>query len=188
MHTDQKIAIIKEKLDMIPKMRELVNDAPDFKKWHATVNNILVRLSKRHQLEFAQIHFTSMVSFGDSDDRIWDHRAFIRGLDDTEAILESVIEDLRLWDGIDENRSEQSKASKSDTTINLTISQQQSQQVINDIDLSQYDTEVQANVRELLDELKKKQKDRKRIQKILLWLSDKGVDALIAVLLSRMAH
>lgn len=68
--------------------------------------------------------------------------------------------------------------------LNLTISQHQIQQITQNINLSQYDAEVQEKVHELLEELKKQAKDKPKIINTVKWLADKGADALIAILLA----
>lgn len=131
-----------------------------------------------------EIHFTPMVytMYGKVDYI----QPYNRGLDNAKVFLESTIEELELWGYAGENAGKKVKAqdNKDGVVLNLSITQQQSQQITQSINLSQYDKEVQDKVQELLDELKKETKSKVKISNLIKWLADKGVDALIAILLA----
>lgn len=111
--------------------------------------------------------------------------AYQKGLSDAEALISSTIEELEMW-GFGEEPSHKAPSVKASEKVilNLTISQQQAQQISQTINLSQYDAEVQSKVNELLDELKKKSKNKTKIVDAVKWLADKGTDALIAILIA----
>ena len=103
-------------------------------------------------------------------------------------MIKSIIEELETWGyrGEQNEGGEPAKQPPHDSRVvlNLTISQQQAQQITQSINLSQYNPEVQQKVQELLDELKKESKKKPKIINVVKWLADKGADALIAILLA----
>ena len=82
-------------------------------------------------------------------------------------------------DNLDEDKMDYNQSTK--LPININLSQTQSQSISNAIRLSEYDKETQKKLRELAQEVRKSNNSGK-IAPIVWWLTDKSVDALIALL------
>lgn len=187
MNTETLIQFFKRKLDNISDLRKLKSPGDQaFITWWNTVLSTCERMGQSYKQKADNIQYYPSIVIGD-DDTIWID-AYQRGLNEAESFIKSTIEDLETWGyGSDDNDKGHETIDHSldnKVILNLTISQQQAQQITQSINLSQYDLEVQEKVRELLDELKKESKNKTKIIDVVKWLADKGVDALIAILLA----
>lgn len=186
MNTEKLIQFFQTKLEKVPEIKNLNDDDnPEFTTWWNTVTSTCERMGESYKRRADSIHFYPGVVIGGGDNSAAYARAYQRGMGEAEALIKSIIEELETW-GYESNAPHAStQTSPQDkVTLNLTISQQQVQQIAQTINLSQYDDDVQEKVQELLDELKKETKDKPAIINIVKWLADKGADALIAVLLA----
>ncbi len=186
MNTEKLIQFFKAKLGQLPDLRNL-NDYrdPAFATWWNTVESTCERMGDSHKQRASRIRFSPGMTIGGQDNSARYARAYHQGLDGAEAFIKALIEELETWGYESSATDKGSKSSAQDkVTLNLTISQQQIQQITQTINLSQYDADVQSKVQELLNELKKETKDKPKIVNIVKWLADKGTDALIAVLLA----
>lgn len=185
MNTEKLIEFFHAKLEKIPEIKNLNDyDNPEFKTWWNTVKSTCERMGASYGRRAEQISFLPGIVFGGGDRGPY-IRAFRRGVDSAEALIRSIIDELETWGYEQSTANASTQTSPQDKVIlNLTISQQQVQQITQTINLSQYDADVQEKVQELLDELKKETKDKPKIVNIVKWLADKGTDALIAVLLA----
>jgi hypothetical protein len=189
MNTDKLIQFFTTKLEKIPELKNL-QDYSDtqFTAWWNTITSTCERMGPSYKQRTDRIRFVPGMVVGGRDNSAVYARAYQSGLNSAEAFIKSVIEELETWgyEGESGSNSKTSRAplSEGKVVLNLTISQQQAQQITQTINLSQYDQEVQEKVQELLDELKKETKDKPRIINAVKWLADKGADALIAILLA----
>jgi hypothetical protein len=187
MDTTKLINIFENKLKKVSELRGLGDASnPEFVTWWNTVTSTCERMGKSYKQKTDSITFTPSFISWDGDESAEFARAYERGLDQAVALIKSIIEVLETWGYEAETKSTHGvvKSSEGKITLNLAISQQQVQQISQTINLAQYDADVQEKVEELLGELKKENKDKARIVSIVKWLADKGVDALIAILLA----
>ena len=186
MNTEKLIQFFKTKLEQLPELRKL-NDYrdPAFTTWWNTIKSTCERMGDSYKQGTERVRFSPGMTIGGQDNSARYARAYHQGLDGAEAFIKSLIEELETW-GYESGATKESSTNslQDKVVLNLTISQQQVQQITQTINLSQYDHEVQTKVQELLDELKKETKDKPKIVNIVKWLADKGTDALIAVLLA----
>lgn len=186
MNTEKLIDFFNSKLKQLPELRKF-NDyrEPTFTTWWNTVKSTCERMGDSYKQKADRVRFSPGMTIGGQDNSARYARAYHQGLDNSEAFIKSLIEELETW-GYDSGSTNESsvKPLQDKVILNFTISQQQVQQITQTINLSQYDHEVQEKVQELLDELKKETKDKPKIVNIVKWLADKGTDALIAVLLA----
>lgn len=188
MNTDKLIQFFTTKLEKIPELKNLNNKDSTFTTWWNTITSTCERMGESYKKRADRIRFyPSVITMGGDNSAAY-ARSYQSGLNDAEAFIKSVIEELETWgyggEGDKDNEAAKQSAPDSKVVLNLTISQQQAQQITQTINLSQYDPEVQQKVQELLDELKKESKDKPKIISVVKWLADKGVDALIAILLA----
>ncbi|MBM3210437.1 hypothetical protein FJZ39_03825 [Candidatus Saccharibacteria bacterium] len=185
MNTEKLIKFFNAKLEKISEIKNLNDsDDPEFKAWWNTITSTCERMGESYKKRADQIRFYPSITFGDGDSRPY-VRAFQSGVSSADAFVRSIIEELETWGYEPKTLTDSSQTLDRDKLIlNLTISQQQVQQITQTINLSQYDADVQEKVQELLDELKKETKDKPKIVNLVKWLADKGTDALIAVLLA----
>lgn len=186
MNTEKLIQFFKTKLEQLPDLRKLSDYRdPTFTTWWNTVKSTCERMGDSYKQRAERIRFAPGMTIGGQDNSARYARSYQSGLNDAEALIKALVEELETWGYESGKAGEGSKISAHDKVVlNLTISQQQVQQITQTINLSQYDVEVQAKVQELLEELKKETKDKQKIVNIVKWLADKGTDALIAVLLA----
>lgn len=190
MDTDKLIQFFKTKLEKIPELKEINNyDDPTFTAWWRTIQGTCERMGSSYAKKTQSVHFFPGVIVGGGDNSVAFSRAYQSGLVSAEALLNSLIEELETWgfNGVPasgDGNAKKASPSDSKVILNLTVSQQQIQEITQTINLSQYDQDVQAKVEELLAELKKPAKDKKKIVNTVKWLADKGADALIAILLA----
>lgn len=136
-----------------------------------------------------RISFFPSVLGGSRDDHYISQK-YQSGLNQAEAFIETLIEELQTW-GLNDSSSKQQNPASTTTShaptyhLHVNLSQQQVQQIIQTINLDAYDEDTKEKVTELFDELKKKEKDKSKISGIVKWLADKSVDALIAILLAQ---
>jgi hypothetical protein len=186
MNTEKLIQFFKLKLEQLPDLRKL-SDYRDttFTTWWNTIESTCERMGDSHKQRAGRIRFSPGMVVGGADNSARYARSYQSGLDGAEAFITALIEELETWGYESKEASKGPQSSERDKVVlNLTISQQQIQQITQTINLSQYDSETQTKVQELLDELKKETKDKPKIVNIVKWLADKGTDALIAVLLA----
>ena len=185
MDNDKIVGFLKDKKDQIEELKALTADDKKFKAWYESLRAIAERMGETYVTRVNGWHFwRSVVSWGGEDDSAEKREAYLKGLDEAEAGLESMIEELELWGSPHVSDTKKPKSGK-DVTLNLTISQQQAQHLSSEIRLDQYDSATQAQVSELLSELQKKDKNKDKVKEIVKWLADKSVDALIALLAAR---
>lgn len=186
MNTEKLIQFFQTKLEKVPEIKNLNDDDnPEFTTWWNTVTSTCERMGESYKRRADGIRFYPGVVIGGGDNSAAYARAYQRGMGEAEALIKSIIEELETWGYESSAPHASTQTSPQDkVTLNLTISQQQVQQITQTINLSQYDDDVQEKVQELLDELKKETKDKPAIINIVKWLADKGADALIAVLLA----
>jgi len=186
MNTQKLIAFFNSKLDQLPELRSLdTYRDPVFTAWWNTVISTCSRMGDSYKQRAERLRFSPGMVIGGQDNSARYAKAYRTGLDNAEALIKSLIEELETW-GYDsaEPVKDSHNFSEDRVVLNLTVSQQQVQQITQTINLSQYDPEVQDMVQKLLDELKKEKKDKAKIVSIVKWLADKGTDALVAVLLA----
>ncbi len=188
MDTDKLTAFFAKKLEEIPRLRQLNGtDDPAFNTWWNAIKATSERMGKEY------VNRASGVNFWGSSVVVGDYSAaeekqdYLQGLDQAQSFMEALIEELNLW-GF-KGQPQKSTASKNsalngNVVLNLTISQKQAQEITQTIHLSQYNQDVQDCVKQLLDELKRQDKDKNKIIGLVKWLADKGADALIAILLA----
>ena len=190
MDTDKLIQFFKKKLEDMPELRELrTYKDPTFTTWWNTIKATCARMGESYLKNAEKIRLHPGMLIGGEDNSGRYYKAYQNGLNNVEAYIKSLVEELEMWgfNGVDASKGENiKKASDSDgkVVLNLTVSQQQIQEITQTINLSQYDQDVQEKVEELLAELKKPKKDKQKIVGAVKWLADKGADALIAILLA----
>ena len=183
MDTDKLITFFNKKLGEMPEMRQLNTEDQRFKTWWKSIESTCERMGATYAGKAKNVNFYPMVynMYGDNDYAA----PYASGMNDAEAFMKSLVEELELW-GYSSSSTDLDKQSSrgKQVVLNLTITQQQSQKIAQTINLSQYDQNVQDKVQELLSELRKKDKSKKKISDTVKWLADKGVDALISILLA----
>ncbi|HSX31302.1 MAG TPA: hypothetical protein VLE99_05280 [Candidatus Saccharimonadales bacterium] len=186
MDNDRVIEFLRSKRDYIESLRGLSADDKDFQRWHESLQGLAKRLGESYVDRVNSWTFWPMVvSFG-GNDPAEDRAAYIRGLDEAEASIEAMIEEFELWGAPQEKKAPTSRQrNRGDVTLNLSISQQQAQQLKNEMSLEHFSPDVQQKVTELLDELQKREKSKEKIKEAVKWLADKSVDALIAILVAK---
>lgn len=187
MNTNKLIQFFTTKLNIIPELRRLDAENPIFSTWWNTIISTCERMGESYATRAERIDFYPSVVFGNGD-RTQYSRAYQHGLNDAEAFIKSLIEELETWGFNDQPNIKTSANSplndENNVILNLTISQQQIQQITQTINSSQYGAEVQEKIQELLSELKKETKNKTKIIETVKWLADKSSDALIAILLA----
>lgn len=185
---EKYIEYFREKLTKLPELREYstIVDNSGFEKWWNSILATCERMGEKYKRRADRIHFYPQVFVGAGDDSAYINERYQSGLNQAGASLETLIEELQTW-GLDDGNNKSSSRAKPDPGFNLylTVSQQQAQQIIQTINLDDYDNDTKEKVTELFAELNKKDKDKPKISNIIKWLADKGVDALIAVLLAK---
>lgn len=180
-----------KKLKDLPELRKgsSSTDNPAFEKWWGSIKATCERMGETYLKRARKIHFFPMVLGGSRDDYYISDK-YQSGLNQAEAFIETLIEELQTW-GLNDSTSERSGASNASSThaptyhLHVNLSQQQVQQIIQTINLDAYDKDTKEKVTELFNELKKEEKDKSKISSIVKWLADKSVDALIAILLAK---
>lgn len=157
--------------------------------WWNSIKAALQRMGKIYADRANEVNFwPNVVVWGGGDNSGVNHAAYLGGLNQAQSFLEVLVEELKEWGfegGESASKSNHASAAHKEAVVfNLTISQQQVQQITQTINIAQYDEDVQNCVYQLLDELKKKDKDKTKIIGLVKWLADKGADALIAILLA----
>lgn len=179
----------KSKLAKLPELRQYSSslDNPDFEKWWNSILATCERMGEKYKQRAEKIHFFPQI-LGSTDDDFYIRKRYQSGLNQAGAFIETLMEELQTW-GLDDNSAHTSSSIRSDQdksfNLYLTVSQQQAQQIVQTINLDEYDDDTRQKVNDLLAELNKKDKNKSRIANIIKWLADKSVDALIAVLLAK---
>jgi hypothetical protein len=184
------------KLEVLPELRKYSSctNNPAFDKWWGSIEAACEHMGDRYKQRADVISFFPGILLS-GDNRASINERYQSGLNQAEAFIETLMEELQTW-GLDMGSSGSDRTSASnedglrqDKAFNLflTVSQQQAQQIIQTINLDNYDDETRQQVNVLFEELNKKSKDKNKIASIVKWLADKSVDALIAILLARAA-
>jgi len=189
MNTDTLIDFFSNKLEKVPELERLVTyKDPEFTAWWNTIKATCERMGQSYKDRALKIHFYPGMTIMGADNSAAYANAYRRGLKDSVALIQSLIEELQTWgfEGVQPSPKPEQKTANNDGkfVLNLTVSQQQIQEITQNINLTQYDPEVQLKVEELLAELKKPTKNKSKIIDSVKWLADKGSDALIAILLA----
>jgi hypothetical protein len=189
MDTDKLIQFFSSKLEKIPDLKQLTTyKDPEFTTWWNTIIATCDRMGESYEKRVKKIRFYPGMTVMGADNSAAYASAYQRGLRDAEAFIRSLVEELETWgfNGVVASAVGNSSSVEKDNKVilNLTVSQQQIQEITQTINLSQYDAQVQEKVEELLAELKKPSKNKSKIIDSVKWLADKGADALIAVLLA----
>jgi len=184
---------LKSKLETLPELRQYRSsiDNPSFDKWWDSIEATCERMGSKYKKRADRINFFPGV-LTSGDDSVWINQSYQSGLNQAEAFLETLMEELQTW-GLDkENPSDREYSGngslrQKNEAFNLfvTVSQQQAQQISQTINLDNYDEKTKQQVDNLFQELNKKTKDKGKIASIVKWLADKSIDALIAVLLAQ---
>lgn len=100
MAKNDKISILEERLNEIAKLRNLSDDSQEFKLWRRNtkiaIKNIFSDGDGTHVKEFDAIRYFSGVAWTGMPDDV-DRKAYLRGLDSAEAMLKSMIEEIKEW-------------------------------------------------------------------------------------------
>lgn len=179
------------KLRDLPELRKRHSstDNPAFEKWWGSIQATCERMGDTYLRRSKRIRFFPMILGGSSDD-YYINESYQSGLNQAEAFIETLIEELQTW-GLNTTSDKESGTTSRQSPqaptyhLHLNLSQQQVQQIIQTINLDAYDDETKEKVNELFDELKKQEKNKSKISNIVKWLADKSVDALIAILLAQ---
>lgn len=185
MNTEKLIQFFNTKLEQMPDLKNL-SDYRDieFATWWNTITSTCERMGESYKQKAGRIRFSPGMVVGGADNSARYARAYQNGLTGAGAFIKSIIEELETWGyGPNEGSLKESKPD-SKVVLNLTISQQQAQQIGQTIQVEQYSEEIQKQVGALLDELRRPEKDKTKVISIVKWLADKGADALIAILLA----
>jgi hypothetical protein len=187
---DRYIDYFTNKLKDLPELRKGNSsiDNPAFEKWWGSIKATCERMGETYLQRARKIHFFPSVLGGSRDD-YYISQSYQSGLNQAEAFIETLIEELQTW-GLNDSANMRPEAANAHSQaptyhLHVNLSQQQVQQIIQTINLDAYDENTRAKVNELFDELKKEDKDKSKISNIIKWLADKSVDALIAILLAK---
>ena len=186
--TDKIVDYLSQKLEQIPELRQKKSSLnnPEFDQWIQNVVTVCGRISEDHKKQAKAFNFYPMITFGGDNSRS-ESSSYQSGLDSIESFIKSVIEELTIWGSPSSQSESTNKVQPTQhTNIYLTISQSQSQQIIQSINLDDYDDDTKQKVELLFQELQKKNKNKQVIAETIKWLADKGVDVLIAILLSQV--
>lgn len=182
----------KQKLNLLPELRKgrssLYN--PTFEKWWLSITATCERMGSKYKKRADNINFFPNV-LTSGDDSEWINKTYQSGLNQAEAFIETLMEELQTW-GLDNSGDGKniSQVNGDDKrfpiNLNVTVSQQQAQQIIQTINLDNYDDETKEKIEQLFSELGKHTKNKSKISNIVKWLADKSVDALIALLIAKL--
>ena len=185
---DKIISYLNQRLEEIPELRKKSSSLnnPEFDYWIQNVITACGRISEGHKKKAEAITFYPMITFGGDNSRS-ENTSYHTGLNTTESFIKSVIEELNVWGSPNDTGKDAEEKTKATPHMNiyLTMSQSQSQQIIQSINLDDYDDETRKKVELLFQELQKKDKNKKNIAEIIKWLADKGIDVLISILLNQ---
>jgi len=182
---ESAVGAFKMKLEEIPSLRGLNSDAPAFMKWERSAKSTIRTVYGEASAEYTDFNQTHFISYNMYSTEAEDAKAYEHGLDAATAQIEAHIENLSLFGLPSHSKgkgtSTPSRSVQGGLTQHIHLSQTQVQQLRNEVDLSGYDSETQAQANELLSELSKgKTQDKTKIAAIVKWLADKSVDILIA--------
>jgi hypothetical protein len=188
MDNEKIISFLRDKKNRIETLKSLSPDDKEFKAWYESLKALAERMGESYVYRVNGWTFWPMVvSFGDDDDSAEHREAYLNGLNEADASIESMIEELELWGEPHSKKTGKQAQSGKDVTLNLTISQQQAQHLTSEINLEQFDSAVQKKVSDLLEELQKKNKNKEHVKELVKWLADRSIDALIALLAAQKA-
>ena len=87
-------------LDVIPELKKLPRDSPEFTKWHRDVQVVISNTfrDEKHQADFGNISFSLRFYFSRTPESDF-HEAYLRGLVSAESVLQSMIDEIEeYWD------------------------------------------------------------------------------------------
>ena len=97
---------LRKALDAIPELKELRHDSQDFNKWHRNTQVAITNAfgdGSQHIADFNMISFSLSVYVSGTPESQF-QRAYVRGLESAESVLESMIEEIEeYWE--DENQT-----------------------------------------------------------------------------------
>ena len=181
---DRLVEILNSHLTKIQELQSATYNSEEFAMWHTAVKLTLGQCNIEWKNEFLGIEFYPPYIIEDSP--AYTDSIYRNGLGRAQTLLAGCVTLLPAIELGNSSQDAQSMVNGAVTvTVNLnqTISQSQSQQIFNEIELERYDPEVQDKVKELFGELEKEEKNKPKIRSALLWLADKGADALMAIIL-----
>jgi hypothetical protein len=181
---DRLVEILNLHLAKIQELQSATFNSEEFAMWHVAVKLTLSQCNIEWKNDFLGIEFYPPYIIEDSP--AYTDSIYRNGLVRAQALLAGCITLVPVLDLSSHSQHVSSADNRAVTvTVNLnqTISQTQSQKIFNEIELEQYDPEVQDKVKELFNELEKEEKDKPKIKSALSWLADKGADALMAIIL-----
>lgn len=185
MTTDKFIQIVDKKLQQAEDLYSRSYESSEFKRWRATVKDLIINAfgTNSHQFgDFHRIVHIPRTVLPTSPQE--DHQAYIKGLDEDKALLLAMRESAEDY-GIPSERSPENPSSTKTAGLvqNFYLTQNQVQNVQNEIDIDNLDESVRDQLNQLFSELKKKDsKDTSKIADIVKWLADNAIQVLIAVL------
>jgi hypothetical protein len=97
MESNRAIEIIQGKIDSIDDLARMRRGSPDFVKWRRDTEVALERIfgqEGRHKTDFKGVRYNLGVSHGGTPDSAY-QEAYVRGLRNAEAILSSIIGEIR---------------------------------------------------------------------------------------------
>ncbi len=173
---NEKIIIeyLEEKLRAIDLLKDKDTSDAEFKTWENSVKYIMGRLGKDYEERIASIHYAPMAFVIGADNGEIFKDSYNSGLESARAVISSQIDEIKLL-GIPSIVQLEAFSNGININVNQNL-------LLNNLDMSNYDYEVRAKVEDLYKELKKKDRDKSKIIKIVRWLLDKGADALIAII------
>ncbi len=187
MNTDSLIKFFEEKLKEVEKMISLSRNNIEFKVWKNSIVDTYERMGESYTKHIKEISLSSksgvVIPECDPDYNSRDREKYIQIIKTIETEIRSTIKSLEKW-GYQQTHTRPDDSKDNRVTINNI--NQQTQNNLQTINLSQYDQQTQNKIQELYDELGKKKQNKETIRGILKWLADKGIDALIAILSSKI--
>lgn len=141
MNTEKLIQFFTAKLEKITELRSLNNKDSTFTTWWNTITSTCERMGEPYKKRANRVRFyPSVVTMGGDNSAAY-ARSYQSGLDSAEALIKSIIEELETW-GYEGEQNDGNKPAKQPphdgrVILNLTISQQQAQQITQSINLSQ---------------------------------------------------
>ena len=186
MNTDSLIKFFDEQLKKVEKMRSLTDKDKDFIVWKREIVDTYKHMGESYAEHIERICLSGAKVFlpknnPDYDRYVYEQHQQEITMIDTE--LQTTIKSLERW-GYQQTHTRPDDSKDNRVTINNI--NQQTQNNLQTINLSQYDQQTQNKIQELYNELGKEKQNKETIRGILKWLADKGIDALIAILSSKI--
>lgn len=162
---------------------DAANDEDSLERWWSNVKRCCEKMGPEYVQLLGDVRFHSSVYLmGNPDFNSGaDESARISGLGQAKNNIQKVIDDLETFGYKPTAVSKALRKPTSKTVNNFNINQSQRMSV--SINISDFDSETQKNIRDLQSELAKKKKNREVIKKILAKLGETGLDALEKIFL-----